>query len=220
MDFITNKWVDGIILMTDCETDQNTRLFLEKKKTPIVYLGLQPENSFDHSGSTRVNGESIGFLGAEHLIQKGHKHIACIGMTDWIKKGIVNAEHSCAAPQPGLEIEYWSYDLNSHTPMKEILDRWLKTAQKPSALFFNGDNFACDFINLAVRAGVKIPADLALLGVNDLPEAAKAIYPLSTIRQPQYSQGEIACKLLFDMIEGKPSQRILLEPELVVRETT
>ena len=220
MNFVTNKWVDGIVLMTECDTDQNTRVFLEQRKVPIVYLGHQPKDAFAHSGSTRVNGASIGYLGSRHLILKGHKHIACIGMTNWIKEGITNAADENAAESSNIEFEYWSCDYSSVAPMKEILDRWSKTSQRPTALFFNGDNLACDFINLAVRAGIKIPDDLALLGVNDLPEAEKAIYPLSTIRQPKYNQAEIACKLIFDMIEGKPPQQILLEPELIVRETT
>lgn len=219
MNFVTGKWVDGIILASECEADQSTKAFMEQRKTPVVYLAHVPKNALTNSGTVCVNGTAIGTIGIQHLISKGHKHIACIGMSEWVKSG-VNDGINLTPSNKKLDVEFWSCDFGSNNPMFEIFERWNKTIHRPTALFFNGDNFACDFINMAVRAGIRIPQDVALMGVNDIPEAAKAIYPLTTIRQPKYEQAEVACKLLFEMIDGKPGREIMLDPELIERETT
>jgi DNA-binding LacI/PurR family transcriptional regulator len=57
------------------------------------------------------------------------------------------------------------------------------------------------------------------MGIDDIPAAAEAVIPLTTISQPKREQGLAAAQILFDLIEGKPGKNIILTPELVVRET-
>jgi len=58
------------------------------------------------------------------------------------------------------------------------------------------------------------------VGVNDTQAAAEAAIPLTTVAQPKHEQGQAAARLLFDLMEGKPAESVVLQPHLVVRETT
>ncbi len=58
------------------------------------------------------------------------------------------------------------------------------------------------------------------MGVDDMPCATDAAVPLTTIHQPKYRQGQIACEMLLDMIDGAAARRETPDPCLVIREST
>ena len=63
---------------------------------------------------------------------------------------------------------------------------------------------------------------MAVVGFDDLPNAAYTYPPLSTIRQPIYEKGVAAAKLLIDQIEGQSTEpeHLMLAPELIVRRSS
>ena len=71
-------------------------------------------------------------------------------------------------------------------------------------------------------SGLHVPADIALIGFDDIAFASHAIPSLSTISQPKYDMGRIAAEKLLAQIfsEEKTVEHIVLKPTLVVRETT
>jgi LacI family transcriptional regulator len=72
------------------------------------------------------------------------------------------------------------------------------------------------------EAGLRVPADVALIGVDDLP-VARAVEPaLTTVRQPIEELGSTAADLLLDLLENPPDEeapahRIILPTQLLVR---
>ncbi|GMA96840.1 hypothetical protein GCM10025881_36640 [Pseudolysinimonas kribbensis] len=74
-----------------------------------------------------------------------------------------------------------------------------------------------------VRAGVRLPHDIAIVGYDDIDYAASAIVPLSTIRQPKRDLAREAVRLVLDEATDKAGHRhehLQLPPELVVRESS
>jgi DNA-binding LacI/PurR family transcriptional regulator len=69
---------------------------------------------------------------------------------------------------------------------------------------------------------LRVGADIALGGFDDIPLAAYASPPLTTIHQPIYSIGRQVCAMLIDLINGRPlaNPHVLLEPTLIVRESS
>ena len=69
----------------------------------------------------------------------------------------------------------------------------------------------------AAGAGVRVPGDLAVVGFDDLPQAAG--FSLTTVAQPGFEIGRRAVELLIGRLAGKagPFQRVLLPTRLVVR---
>jgi len=72
----------------------------------------------------------------------------------------------------------------------------------------------------AIReANLRIPEDVALIGFDDIPNAAKMDPPLTTVRQPVRSMGVLAVETLIDIIAhpGAKTRHILIDTELVIR---
>jgi LacI family transcriptional regulator len=70
------------------------------------------------------------------------------------------------------------------------------------------------------QAGVSVPADLAVVGYDDIEFAADAAVPLTSVRQPKYQLGRAAAELLLDEADRAAEhehRRIVFTPELVVR---
>ena len=95
----------------------------------------------------------------------------------------------------------------------------LLAPDRPTALFAAGYYYALDVYAAALEAGLTIPEDLSLLGVDDPPSAAHLSPPLTTLRQPLVELGRMAARGLFDIIAGEASLpcRTTLRAELIER---
>jgi DNA-binding LacI/PurR family transcriptional regulator len=97
----------------------------------------------------------------------------------------------------------------------------LHSPSPPTAIFAVNDEFAIAVLHVLAQEGVRVPDDMALVGYDDIPVAAHLGPPLTTVAQPKEEQGRLATKMLIDLIDhpGTPTQRLILEPRLVVRQS-
>ncbi|TMF65373.1 MAG: LacI family transcriptional regulator, partial [Chloroflexi bacterium] len=74
----------------------------------------------------------------------------------------------------------------------------------------------------AREIGVRVPADLSLVGINDIPMVNLLDPPLTTARVPQREMGAIAARMLIGLLEREPvvDRHVLLDTELIVRGST
>ncbi len=103
-------------------------------------------------------------------------------------------------------------------PAIELLTR----PERPTAIFAANDLSALGVMDVAARAGIRVPDDLSVVGFDDVPEAALASPPLTTVRQPIQGMGAAAIELLVDLMAGKEvgGVHVRLPTELVMRGTT
>ena len=96
---------------------------------------------------------------------------------------------------------------------------FLKRPDRPGAVVAVNDNTALELIDIALRSGLQVPGDLALVGFDDVPLAASL--DLTTVRQPSLEIGLRAAQILIDRIERKQSlpQQVILPTQLVVRQS-
>ncbi|SDL70415.1 LacI family DNA-binding transcriptional regulator [Nonomuraea jiangxiensis] len=93
----------------------------------------------------------------------------------------------------------------------------------PEAVFCANDLLALGVLRALLRAGVRVPEDVALMGYDDIDFAAASTVSLSSMRQPTYQLGRIATELLLDECDNPEThahQHIMFQPELVAREST
>jgi DNA-binding LacI/PurR family transcriptional regulator len=95
--------------------------------------------------------------------------------------------------------------------------RLLDRADRPTAIIALSDVLAIGVLEAAAERGISVPDDLSVAGFDDVPEAAAADPPLTTIRQPHRLKGSEAVRLL---LEGPEAESVLLPIELVVRAST
>ncbi len=91
--------------------------------------------------------------------------------------------------------------------------------QLPDAVICGNDQMAIGVIGELAGAGLRVPADIAVVGFDDISAGALLSPPLTTVRQPMRLLGERACALLLDRLNspGLPHRLELLPTELVVR---
>jgi len=77
-------------------------------------------------------------------------------------------------------------------------------------------------LRAAREIGVRVPADLSLVGINDIPMVNLLDPPLTTARVPQREMGAIAARMLIGLLEREPvvDRHVLLDTELIVRGST
>ena len=93
----------------------------------------------------------------------------------------------------------------------------LRAQARPDALFCVNDELAVGAIGAALRSGLKVPDDLAVMGFNDLDISSNLVPVLTTIRSPRLEMGRLAARaILGDAGVGK---RVDVGFELVERES-
>jgi LacI family gluconate utilization system Gnt-I transcriptional repressor len=102
-----------------------------------------------------------------------------------------------------------------------MLDPLLAGARPPEAVFCTGDQIAIGLLLGARRAGVAVPAQLAIAGVGDSDLAGLVTPSLTTVRIPRYRMGLEAGRRLLRRIAGESveERRLDLGFELIVRES-
>ena len=101
--------------------------------------------------------------------------------------------------------------------VKEILQEKLDF----TAIFATDDNFAAGAIKALKEKGLKIPEDISVIGFDDLPFSSFIDPPLTSVMQRKYQMGRKAAEILMRIVRKEVAhpQRILLEPELVIRQS-
>jgi DNA-binding LacI/PurR family transcriptional regulator len=101
---------------------------------------------------------------------------------------------------------------------KELLARKIPF----TALVVYNDISAVGAIRAIKETGLRVPEDISVVGFDDIREAAYHLPSLTTVRQPMRKIGAMAAEALIERLEGRNGHTdgILVEPELVVREST
>jgi LacI family repressor for deo operon, udp, cdd, tsx, nupC, and nupG len=100
--------------------------------------------------------------------------------------------------------------------------RLLLQKKRPSAVFCFSDEIAFGCMYALRQNGFRVPADISVIGFDDIPLAHYFDPPLTTIAQPADAIGATCASILFDLIEGRapPEMRHILPHELLVRAST
>jgi DNA-binding LacI/PurR family transcriptional regulator len=189
---------------------------------PIVLLQR------DSSGFADINSVSIDHLGGvrkltEHLLNLGHRTIACIGYTTagdaqvarrfGMFRQVVEAAGSKVEAR---YVRYGSFDPESgYDAMKSLLEE----RPLPTAVYGMNDLMALGAIRAIHEAGLRIPDDIAVVGYDDMRFSAFTYPPLTTVHAPEVELGQEAGKMVVSMIDGSKieNSHVSLETELVIR---
>ncbi|MFE9749050.1 LacI family DNA-binding transcriptional regulator [Saccharothrix saharensis] len=223
LDLLEQQRVEGI-LITPVDVDDPRIGALAGRGTPIVVVdrGAGPDRC-----SVSVDDVLGGDLAASHLLDAGHRRIAFVGGPETIgqvadrRKGAERALARAGA-EPITVLETARLDVAEGRRAGERL-AGLPTSRRPTAAFCANDMLALGLLQQAVRLGLRVPEDLAIVGYDDIDFAAAAAVPLTSVAQPRQLLGRTAAELLLAEARnptGHAHQQRVFEPELVVREST
>ncbi|PYQ71072.1 MAG: LacI family transcriptional regulator, partial [Acidobacteria bacterium] len=102
------------------------------------------------------------------------------------------------------------------------MKRLLTVRPKVDAVFCANDPAAIGAMKAIWEAGLRVPDDVAVVGVGDIALGDLLRVPLTTVGWSRRDQGKHAAELLLNGLEGEgdPPQRVIIPPRLIVRESS
>ncbi|GGA60821.1 HTH-type transcriptional repressor PurR [Edaphobacter acidisoli] len=184
-----------------------------------------------HEGITNVvlNEKRAAELAIDHLAGLGHKRVAVIkgqafsSGTESRWQAIRHAaERAHLVLEPKLVVQLEG-DQVGHEPGYFATQRLLASNARFTALFAFNDIAAIGAVRALREAGLRVPQDVSVVGFDDVQSAAFQNPGLTTVRQPLRTMGILAAEAMVRRIKEQvpdPARQILVDPELIVREST
>jgi LacI family transcriptional regulator len=183
-----------------------------------VFAGLRfPRVGADHA--------RVGQLAAAHFLERGLRHFGFVGSPDCLfstERGAAFCQAVRAAGHPVACYEarlHLAYDpLGQQWDLDPALRRWLRALPRPVGVFVPNDHWGVQVAEACRRAELRVPEDVALLGVGDDDLHCELTRPpLSSIILPGEQIGYEAVALLERLLAGeKPPREPLLLPPIGV----
>jgi LacI family transcriptional regulator len=186
----------------------------------------------------RVNGaapvldsifvDSVGMARAavEHLIERGHTRIGMIAGTLDSPPGTYCVQgYRQALVEHDLPLDERLIYVGDFTEPggEQAMQRLLEEAPRVTAAFAANDLMAMGALSALRKIGLKVPQDVALIGIDDIPAARLISPPLTTINQFQESLGQRAAEMLFSRLDGTVTgdpYAVEMPFSLVIRESS
>ncbi len=219
LELVVSQRVDGMIVIDDGISQLKESAGVS---VPVVQV-LEPFCG-DRAPMVGVDNRGIAATAVGHLAGLGHRRIAHIaGHPDSLvarqrKDGYVSALRDAGLAAYESLIVWGDYRQEGGMSSMQKL---LSLAEPPTAVFCASDLSALGAMRACRIAGLRIPADISIVGVDDIEDAALCDPPLTTVRQPRREIGRRAMEMLVHAIRGRyVESRVTLPTELVIRETT
>lgn len=211
---------DAVVLL-GFGTDDRERERLDRIGVAIVAAGTRVGGH----PSVSIDEYAAGRQAVDHLLHLGHRRIGMIVTTDpgldpLQPEGRSSAYRRALAdagvdPDPRLVARVpWSPEGGARA-MGELLG----LAEPPTAVYAQSDEVALGAVGTLRRAGLRVPEDVSVIGIDDHPLAA--LTDLSTVAQPAAEQGAAAARAALAGLAGEPvEQRVTVPTRLVIRGST
>ena len=217
---LLEKQVDGLLFMGGAVTDDHREAF-KTSNVPIVLCGTTDEqNAYP---SVDIDHEAAAFDAVNLLIQEGHRNIAMISgtlqdpATGYARfQGYRKALEKAGIPYREDYVRVGNYKYESGI---EATQYFLSLPERPTAIFAANDEMAIGAIHCIQDAGLKVPEDISVIGLDNSRMSSMVRPLLTTVAQPMYDIGAVAMRLLTKLMkkEHVESAKVTLPHEVVVR---
>ncbi|MEQ4301423.1 LacI family DNA-binding transcriptional regulator [Plantactinospora sp. B6F1] len=179
--------------------------------------------------SIRIDDQAAGRAATEHLLSLGHRRIACVwGDPDELvhpahlqrHRGYREALGAAGIdPDPRLGIAAPADADGGRSAAEQLIAR----GELPTAIFASCDEMAMAVLNTLRAAGVRVPQQVSVIGVDD--HTLAGAFGLTTVAQPATEQGRLAAGTLLGPLAGlsrtgEEPEPVILPTRLVVRDST
>lgn len=218
----SERWVEGLIFVAAQDNIERLNA-LASSGIPAVAIDRLPER---YTGPVvTLDNREAGRLAAQHLLDLGHREIAHISGPLRLRLARERLEgFRITIQEQGLKVGAvvggdgnWECE-DGYLAMKKLL----AAATPPTAVFCANDRMAIGAIRAAIEAGLCVPEDLSVIGLDDLEVAQYQNPPLTTVRQSFAALATRAVQLLLEIMSGREpyEMQVVLSPTLVVRHST
>ncbi|MFD2044662.1 LacI family DNA-binding transcriptional regulator [Ornithinibacillus salinisoli] len=216
---VKNKLADGVISMDPTVNMQKLNEIAENH--PVILC-----SEYEKDGSipyVTIDHELAAYHAVKHLIKLGNEKIALINSDE----KFLYARHRRAGYERALKEfqlpirDEWIY----HTKELEFqngvqaMRMLLQLEEKPTAVFAVSDTLAIGTLK-ALNGGGETPNPIAVVGFDNISFSNMTNPTLTTISQPMYKMGCLAADMLMSNMKGEKVESIVLDHELIIREST
>src|SRR5712671_4646779 len=224
LEMLRSRQVDGIVLAS-AHGSGTTDLLLQltKQGTAIVMIDRDDHPSVK-CHRVLTDDERVGQLATSHLLDLGRRAIAHIG-----GPAIVHAKRREKGWRETLRArgikaadEWMVRGGFMESDGYRVMKRLLTVRPRIDAVFAANDPSAIGAMKAIWEAGLRVPDDIAVVGVGDIALGDLLRVPLTTVGWSRRDQGRHAAELLLNGIDRDedPPQRVIMPPRLIVRESS
>lgn len=225
LDLLVQQRVQGIVISAVDERSSRLQA-LRDRGVPMVFVDRVRRDR--DATWVVVDDRYGGRLAAEHLLTRGHRRILFLGDPKVSPKvrarltgarAVVAASAAVDAAIELLALPPWALE-SGWEAGASIAAR--PRSERPTAVFCANDRVALGLVHALVRAGLRVPEDVAVIGYDDVSWAVASVVPITTIRQPLQVLGASAIDLLLNLLDpagAHEHEHRVLRPELVIRES-
>ena len=222
INYLIKSRVGGIIFLTEIDIDiSKLRDIMEKSGIPMVLITRM--SRIDFCDVISVNHHLGVKMAVEYLHNCGHRKIAFIGEPFTARREHAfketMTELNLELPEEYVIISKKRYCAGGYEAAQRLLD--LPYHRLPTAVFAAYDHLAFGAMKALREAGVYVPEDISMVGVDDNQMSAYISPALTSVRMPVESVGEQAAGMLIARIAGSksPYQTVYLTPEIKYRDS-
>lgn len=217
---VSSGLIDGVIVASALNDDPVVDALFQRR-IPFVLVGRHPTNT--NLTYVDVDNRASARDAVLHLLRLSRQRVATIsGPHNMIAgmdrlDGYKDALKARGIPfDANLAVEGDFAEGGGYEGMQRLL------RHNPDAVFAASDVMAVGALRALREAGKQVPTDVAVVGFDDMPFAARTEPPLTTVRQPIQRAGFVATETLLDLIAEPDSapRRLILPTELVIRESS
>ncbi|CAN5568033.1 MAG: substrate-binding domain-containing protein [Rubrobacter sp.] len=215
--------VDGFVVYCMAEGDRMMGV-VHDRRLPAVLVDDPPKDLAGGMPNVSIDDEGGARAAAEHLVGLGHRRIAVVtfelapqpvgGLADLARQaqtafrstrlrldGYREAVESAGVPWESMPV----YECPENLPGEgeKAAKILLGMRPRPTAILATSDQIAFGVLEAARGMGLSVPGDLSVVGYDDVPEAARANPPLTTVNQPHVEKGLLAGRLLVARLGGE-----------------
>lgn len=221
IDMLRAKQVDGIIAFpTGGNLDLYKQLVLEKY--PLVFMDRLVEGITVEA--VLLDNMKASHLAVEEFARKGYEKIALVSppvdnnITPRIER-ITGYKQAIQKYNLSFETEYFAS--GKITELQPLFRKIFELPEPPKAVLATNDRVLFEVLKFTKNQKIKIPQDLAVIGIDDVSFSSFYHPTLTTIAQPSFEMGKKAAELLLDRIANKDkeldSKIYRYEPEIIIR---
>jgi GntR family transcriptional regulator, arabinose operon transcriptional repressor len=194
---------------------------LQRAGIPVVLLDRDlvsyPERSrYDLVG---IDNRRAGYVITRHLVRAGCRRLVFVGRpgsAPTVDARASGYREAVQAADPKLKARVCQIDPENRMHVQEVLDRL-----RPDGFVCANDFTAAHLLRTLTELKIRVPADVRMVGIDDVKYASLLSVPLTTIHQPCASMGAVAIGAMLDRLRDPklPARDVLLNFDLVVRDS-
>lgn len=217
--YVSDKRVDGLILIDRALHDRGIAALQALGASFVVWGHRLPVQDYLTVGGDSVAGaaEAVG-----HLARLGRRRIAFVGGPAAMVETTTRRQgYELGLAEHGHVLEERLVTFTDFSPrgataaMADLLQR----APDLDGVFLCSDYMALAALEFLRSSGRRVPADVSVVGYDDVPLAAYSSPRITTIHQPIPLGGEQLVEALFAQLDGRPAASITLPVHLVIRDS-